>query len=66
MLEFAQKGFWVVLPYKLMNDFKKLHLSPLGVVPQWNRCPRLIVDYTYYDVNQEMVILSPKEAMQFG
>jgi hypothetical protein len=66
MLEFAQKGFWVVLPYKLMKDFEKLRLSPLGVVPQQNRCPHLIVDYTYYNVNQEMVILSPKEVMHFG
>jgi hypothetical protein len=66
LLEFAQKGFWVVLPYKLMKDFKKLHLSPLGVVLQQNRRPCLIVDYTYYDINQETVILSPKEAMQFG
>jgi hypothetical protein len=66
MLEFAQKGFWVVLPYKLVKDFEKLRLSPLGVVPQWNQCPCLIVNYTYYDVNQETVILSPKEAMQFG
>jgi hypothetical protein len=37
----------------------------MGVVPQRERRPRLIVDYNFYDVNQETLRLGPKEAMQF-
>ena len=56
MAEFVKKGYWLVLPYSLVRDLKGLRLSPLGVVPQRERRPRLIVDYTYYGVNQENVI----------
>jgi hypothetical protein len=38
----------------------------MGVIPQRERRPRLIVDYSFYDVNQETLRLGPKEAMQFG
>ena len=67
MLEFAQKGFWILLPYRIVKKiFPQLRLSPLGVVPQRNRRPRLIADYSYYGVNDETVKLAPAEAMQFG
>jgi hypothetical protein len=66
MADMVEKGFWVVVPYKQVRHLPNLRLSPLGVVPQRDRRPRTIVDYTYSDVNQETKSMSPKEAMQFG
>jgi hypothetical protein len=74
MLEFVQKGFWTVLPYHLLKGghqqklrgLRDLHLSPLGIIPQRDRRPRLIVDYSFYEVNSETVPLGPQDAMQFG
>ena len=45
MVEFAQQGFWTILPLAIAITIPHLRLSPLGVVPQRNRRPRLIVDY---------------------
>ena len=66
MLLFAKSGFWTLLPYRLVKDMPNLRLSPLGVVPQRGRRPRIIVDYSFWGVNAETVKLSPVEAMQFG
>ena len=74
ILDFVKKGFWTVLPYRLLREqykrkirhLRDLRLSPMGVVPQRERRPRLIVDYSFYEVNQETLGLGPKEAMQFG
>ena len=43
-----------------------LQLSPPSMVPQRDRRPRWIVDYSWWNVNQETLPLVPKEAMQFG
>lgn len=61
LLEFCDQGFWTVLPLSLA-----LQLSPLGVVPQCNRRPRLIVNYTFSSVNEDTVRVAPLDAMQFG
>jgi hypothetical protein len=66
MLDFVKKGYWMVLPYRLVKDLPHLRLSPLGVVPQRERRPRLIVDYTFNGVNEDTVKMMPNEAMQFG
>jgi hypothetical protein len=66
MLEFCEQGYWVVLPYSLARQLANLRLSPLGVVPQRDRRPRLIVDYTFSRVNADTVPMAPREAMQFG
>jgi hypothetical protein len=66
MLEFAQSGFWTFLPYRLVQHMPNLRLSPLGIIPQRDRRPRLIVDYSFWGVNDETVRLSPHGAMQFG
>ena len=66
MLDFVRKGYWMVLPYRLVKDLPDLRLSPLGVVPQRERRPRLIVDYTFNGVNEDTVKMMPNEAMQFG
>jgi hypothetical protein len=64
--DFCRQGYWIVLPYSVVSEWPHLRISPLGVVPQRNRRPRLIVDYTYSQVNAETVKLAPPEAMQFG
>ena len=65
LLEFCAQGYWVVLPLSEIQHWTKLRLSPLGVVPQRDRRPRLIVDYTFSNVNQETVRLAPPESKQF-
>ena len=64
--DFCNQGFWAVLPLHDALALPNLRVSPLGVVPQRERRPRLIVDYTFSGVNQETVRLAPPEAMQFG
>jgi hypothetical protein len=66
MADFIQKLFWVVLPFEAVKHLPGLRLSPLGVVPQRDRRPRLIVDYTFSEVNQDTDKKAPREAMQFG
>jgi hypothetical protein len=70
LLDFVQKGFWTILPWRLVKKYKRmlriLRISPMGVVPQRARRPRLIVDYSCFDLNRETLKLAPKEAMQFG
>jgi hypothetical protein len=66
MASFAEQGFWVVLPLPEVRDKGRLRLSPLGVVPQRDRRPRIINDLTFSGVNAETVRTGPAEAMQFG
>ena len=66
MADFVKKGFWTVLPYRSVQHLPNLRLSPLGVVPQQDRRPRLIVDLSFYDVNADTIPHAPPEAMQFG
>lgn len=66
MAEFCAQGYWAVLPYAVVRQWPNLRVSPLGSVPQRDRQPRLIVDYSFSDVNAETVPLAPPEAMQFG
>ena len=65
-LDFGRKGFWILLPYELIKHEPGLRLSPLGVVPQDGRRPRLISDYSYWLLNDETLKLAPEGAMQFG
>ena len=64
--DMLNKGQWVVLPYDLAVTLPNLRISPPGVVPQRNRRPRWICDYTWSKVNQETVPIAPINAMQFG
>lgn len=65
-LDYMKKGFWMLLPYELVKDLPGLRLSPLGVVPQRDRRPRTIVDYSFYGINDDTVKLAPTRSMQFG
>jgi len=64
--DFCNKWFWTILPADLVLDELSLRLSPLGCVPQRDRRPRMISDYTYIRVNSDTLQLAPPEAMQFG
>ncbi len=66
MADFCAQGYWAVLPYSVVRLWPDLRVSPLGAVPQRDRRPRLIVDYSFSAVNAETVQLAPPEAMQFG
>ena len=67
ILDFCAQGYWAVLPYDAVRHcWADLRLSPLGVVPQRDRRPRLLVDYSHSGVNQDTVPLAPKDSMQFG
>ena len=66
MADMVQQRFWIVLPYDLLQHIPALKLSPLGVIPQRDRRHRVIVDFTFSNVNQNTVTVAPYEAMQFG
>jgi hypothetical protein len=67
MADFCAQGYWAVLPYcSAVRHWRNLRGSQLGAVPQRDRRPRLIVDYSFSEVNAETVPLAPPEAMQFG
>jgi hypothetical protein len=50
----------------LVKDIPNIHLSPLSVMPQCDRCPQVIVDYTFNGVNADTLWLAALKAMQFG
>ena len=66
MADMITKGYWVVLPYNLVKDIPNLCISPMGAVPQCERQPRTIVNYSFFGINQEAHQGAPPEAMQFG
>jgi hypothetical protein len=66
MVDYVRKRFWVVLPYTAVQHMPHLKLSPCGVVPQRERRPRPIIDYTFSTINQHSVQLAPTKSMQFG
>ncbi|KAL3809642.1 hypothetical protein ACHAXA_003728, partial [Cyclostephanos tholiformis] len=60
------KGQWVVLPFSSVRHLPGLRISPPGVIPQRDRRPRWIVDYSWWDVNADTLPLAAMESMQFG
>jgi hypothetical protein len=66
LFEYVAMGYWTVLPYAAVRSFPALRLSPAGVVPQRERCPRPIMDYSFYGINQSFLPLASPHAMQFG
>jgi hypothetical protein len=65
-VDMIQKGHWVLLPTHMVLEEENLRLSLLVVVPQRDRRPRTICDYTFFSVNLDTTPLAPSEAMQFG
>jgi len=66
MADMMMRAFWSALPCSKVRHLKGLRVSPIGVVPQHERRPRTIVDYSFLGLNQETLKLSPQEAAQFG
>jgi hypothetical protein len=66
MAEMVKAAQWIVLPYSKIRGRPGLRVSSIGVVPQKERRPRTIVDYSYYSLNAETLPLAHMEAMQFG
>lgn len=66
LVDMIKKGYFIVLPFKLIKHMKDLRLSQAGIVPQHDRRPRTIIDYRASKVNDGTVPLAPKESMQFG
>jgi hypothetical protein len=66
MYDYVRMGFWVVLPFSAIRNHPYLKLAPAGVVPQCDRCPRPIMDYTYNNVSQTSLPIVPFSSMQFG
>ena len=66
--DFIEAGFWVVLPLKqlLALPFGDLRLSPMAVKDEFNRRPRVLIDHTWFGVNEHTIANLPKEVMQFG
>jgi hypothetical protein len=64
--DMIRKGHRVLLSAHLVLEDDKLRLSPLGVVPQRDRRPRTICDYTIFSVNLDTTPLTPTGSMQFG
>ena len=65
-VDMIQKQQWVMLPYSAVKDLPGLRLSPPGCVPQRDRRPRWICDYTWSDVNPKTLPIAALESMQFG
>ena len=59
LVDMVEAGHWLVLPYSTVWHATDLQISPLGVVPQRDRQPRPIVDYTFSGVNKATVKLAP-------
>ena len=65
-IDMINKGQWIVLPYSSVRDLPGLRVSPPGVVPQRERRPRWICDYSWWNVNADTLPLAAMESMQFG
>ena len=65
-VDMIRKGQGVILPAAMAMELEGIRFSPPGVVPQRDRRPRWICDYTWSGVNAETLPLAAKEAMQFG
>jgi len=66
MYEMVRMGYWLVLPYTAVRQFPQLKLAPAGVIPQRERRPRPIIDYTFNLLNPQSLPVAPTPAMQFG
>ena len=64
--DMMEKGQWVILPASTVESLPGLQVSPPGVVPQRERRPRWICDYTFSGVNGDTLPLAALDAMQFG
>jgi hypothetical protein len=65
-VDMIKKGQWILLPATQVLRNWNLRPNPLGVVPQRERRPRTICDFSFFLVNDDTIELCPTESMQFG
>jgi hypothetical protein len=55
--DFIQAGFWVVLPLRQLQALTEqdLRLSPMAVKDEFNRRPRVIIDHTWFGINEHTI-----------
>ena len=66
MLDFVNKGFFILLPWHLVKDLPGLWVSPLGIMTQCKQQLWLTVDHSFCVINTQTTKLAPNKAMQFG
>ena len=66
MLEFAESGYWIVLPYSVARGLPELRGSAAHIKEELNRKARFLADHSVWGINEHTLPLTPKEAMQFG
>jgi len=59
-----KKEQWVILPARAVSELPNIRISPPGCVPQRNRRPRWICNYSWSDVNAETLDLASKDSIQ--
>ena len=65
-IDMINKGQWIVLPHSAVQHLPGLRVSPPGVVPQRERRPCWICDYSWWNINNDTLPLAAMESMQFG
>jgi len=66
MVDFIEKGFWVVLPYSIAKDLPDSAYSPLETKEEHDRQARLVVDHSWFLINELTKAHPHPEVMQFG
>ena len=66
MADFMEANFWTVLPYDQVRDLPDIRLSPAGIKEERERRPRVVIDHTWYGVNDNTEPSPFLPAMQFG
>ena len=65
--DFIDASFWVVLPLEQIQALQKdLRLSPMVVKVEHNRHPCVLVDHTWFGINDHMIHNLSHEVMQFS
>ena len=69
MATYLEQGFWMVLPYDVIQDHNSLMLSPAAVKEERDRQPHLLADHSWpwdwTSVNDTTLPHTPSKAMQF-
>ena len=58
------KGKWLLPPVHTVKDLPGLRLSPPVVIPQRDRHPRWIYNYSWWGVNDDTLPLAAMRSMQ--
>ena len=66
-VDFIEASFWVVLPLAQVQVLNKdLRISPMAIKVEHNQHLRMIMDHTWFSVNNHTIPDLPREMMQFG